>query len=145
MNANRRLRLDANLRIDDVVAQLRTRYPRISKAAVSMAENSDATGITYSQSAARDFRAVVGCTRDNRRCPIRIQCRLTEADRDEFNRARVIMGHDTVDEAVKCALHWYIRTANKIAAANSATVRDGTGKCPVTSITSKEAVVNVQA
>lgn len=111
MNANRRLRLDANLRIDDVVAQLRTRYPRISKAAVSMAENSDATGITYSQSAARDFRAVVGCTRDNRRCPIRIQCRLTEADRDEFNRARVIMGHATVNEAVVFAIKLYIQHA----------------------------------
>lgn len=111
MNANRRLRLDANLRIDDVVAQLRTRYPRISKAAVSMAENSDATGITYSQSAARDFRAVVGCTRDNRRCPIRIQCRLTEADRDEFNRARVIMGHATVNEAVVFAIKLYIQYA----------------------------------
>lgn len=111
MNANRRLRLDANLRIDDVVAQLRTRYPRISKAAVSMAENSDATGITYTQSAARDFRAVVGCTRDNRRCPIRIQCRLTEADRDEFNRARVIMGHAAVNEAVVFAIKLYIQYA----------------------------------
>ena len=111
MNANRRLRLDANLRIDDVVAQLRARYPRISKAAVSMAENSDATGITYTQSAARDFRAVVGCTRYNRRCPIRIQCRLTEADRDEFNRARVIMGHATVNEAVVFAIKLYIQYA----------------------------------
>lgn len=142
MNANRRLRLDANLRIDDVVAQLRARYPRISKAAVSMAENSDATGITYTQSAARDFRAVVGCTRDNRRCPIRIQCRLTEADRDEFNRARVIMGHDTVDEAVKCALHWYIRTAKKVAAAGPGTAHDGKRKYPIPSISHEGSVVN---
>ena len=142
MNANRRLRLDANLRIDDVVAQLRARYPRISKAAVSMAENSDATGITYTQSAARDFRAVVGCTRDNRRCPIRIQCRLTEADRDEFNAAREIMGHDTVNDAVICAIHWYIRTAKKVAAADPGTARDGTGKYPIPSISREGGVVN---
>lgn len=38
----------------------------------------------------------------------------------------------------------YIRTANKIAAAGSATARDGTGKYPVTSIPSREAVVNAQ-
>lgn len=142
MNANRRLRLDANLRIDDVVAQLRTRYPRISKAAVSMAENSDATGITYTQSAARDFRAVVGCTRDNRRCPIRIQCRLTEADRDEFNAAREIMGHGTVNDAVICAIHWYIRTAKKVAAAGPATAYDGKRKYPMPSISHEGSVVN---
>lgn len=142
MNANRRLRLDANLRIDDVVAQLRARYPRISKAAVSMAENSDATGITYTQSAARDFRAVVGCTRDNRRCPIRIQCRLTEADRDEFNAAREIMGHDTVNDAVICAIRWYIRTAKKVAAAGPATAYDGKRKYPMPSISHEGSVVN---
>lgn len=142
MNANRRLRLDANLRIDDVVAQLRTRYPRISKAAVSMAENSDATGITYTQSAARDFRAVVGCTRDNRRCPIRIQCRLTESDRDEFNAAREIMGHDTVNDAVICAIRWYIRTAKKVAAAGPATAYDGKRKYPMPSISHEGSVVN---
>lgn len=145
MNANRRLRLDANLRIDDVVAQLRARYPRISKAAVSMAENSDATGITYTQSAARDFRAVVGCTRDNRRCPIRIQCRLTEADRDEFNAAREIMGHDTVNDAVICAIHWYIRTAKKVAAAGPATTRDGKNEYLISSISYEGSVVNGQA
>lgn len=144
MNANRRLRLDANLRIDDVVAQLRARYPRISKAAVSMAENSDATGITYTQSAARDFRAVVGCTRDNRRCPIRIQCRLTEADRDEFNAAREIMGHDTVNDAVICAIHWYIRTAKKVAAAGPATTRDGKNEYLISSISYEGSVVNGQ-
>lgn len=144
MNANRRLRLDANLRIDDVVAQLRARYPRISKAAVSMAENSDATGITYTQSAARDFRAVVGCTRDNRRCPIRIQCRLTEADRDEFNAAREIMGHDTVNDAVICAIHWYIRTAKKVAAAGPATTRDGKNEYFISSISYEGSVVNGQ-
>lgn len=143
MNANRRLRLDANLRIDDVVAQLRARYPHISKAAVSMAENSDTTGITYTQSAARDFRAVVGCTRDNRRCPIRIQCRLTEADRDEFNAAREIMGHDTVNDAVICAIHWYIRTAKKVAAAGPATTRDGKRKYFMTTIQHEGSVVNV--
>lgn len=142
MNANRRLRLDAKLRIDDVVAQLRARYPRISKAAVSMAENSDATGITYTQSAARDFRAVVGCTRDNRRCPIRIQCRLTEADRDEFNAAREIMGHDTVNDAVICAIHWYIRTAKKVAAAGPGTAHDGKRKYPIPSISHEGSVVN---
>lgn len=145
MNANRRLRLDANLRIDDVVAQLRARYPRISKAAISMAENSDATGITYTQSAARDFRAVVGCTRDNRRCPIRIQCRLTEADRDEFNAAREIMGHDTVNDAVICAIHWYIRTAKKVAAAGPATTRDGKNEYLISSISYEGSVVNGQA
>lgn len=144
MNANRRLRLDANLRIDDVVAQLRARYPRISKAAVSMVENSDATGITYTQSAARDFRAVVGCTRDNRRCPIRIQCRLTEADRDEFNAAREIMGHDTVNDAVICAIHWYIRTAKKVAAAGPATTRDGKNEYLISSISYEGSVVNGQ-
>lgn len=144
MNANRRLRLDANMRIDDVVAQLRARYPRISKAAVSMAENSDATGITYTQSAARDFRAVVGCTRDNRRCPIRIQCRLTEADRDEFNAAREIMGHDTVNDAVICAIHWYIRTAKKVAAAGPATTRDGKNEYLISSISYEGSVVNGQ-
>lgn len=144
MNANRRLRLDANLRIDDVVAQLRARYPRISKAAISMAENSDATGITYTQSAARDFRAVVGCTRDNRRCPIRIQCRLTESDRDEFNAAREIMGHDTVNDAVICAIRWYIRTAKKVAAAGPTTTHDGKNEYLISSISYEGSVVNGQ-
>ena len=137
----------ARLPVRELVQRLKPAFPRISAPAVSVALNPGESGVTFTPSASKAIAAITGYKRprrDKRRCPIRIQCRLTEADRDEFNRARVIMGHDTVDEAVKCALHWYIRTANKIAAANSATVRDGTGKCPIASITSKEAVVYVQ-
>lgn len=142
MNRNRKLRLQAGMTIGELASKMREYYPRMSKAAISLAENSEATGITYTRGARRDVEAVTGYTRDNRRCPIRIQCRLTEADRDEFNAAREIMGHDTVNEAVICAIHWYIRTAKKVAAAGPDTARDGKRKYPMTSIQHEGSVVN---
>lgn len=142
MNRNRKLRLDANMTIGELALKLRPRYPRMSKAAISLAENSDATGITYTRSALKDVEAVTGHRRDNRRCPIRIQCRLTEADRDEFNVARTVMGHDTVNDAVICAIHWYIRTAKKAAAAGPGTAHDGKRKYPIPSISREGGVVN---
>lgn len=142
MNRNRKLRLDADMTMAELVLKLRPRYPRMSKACISLAENSDATGITYTRSALKDVETVTGHRRDNRRCPIRIQCRLTESDRDEFNAAREIMGHDTVNEAVICAIHWYIRTAKKVAAAGPATAYDGKRKYPMPSISHEGSVVN---
>lgn len=65
---------------------------------------------------------------DNRKCPIRIQARLTKADSEALNSARRLMGHDTVNDALVYAIRWYIRTANRKAAAGSSATHDGASK-----------------
>lgn len=127
--------------------QMQVVFPKASKVTISMGLRPEETGLTFLRSANKLIAALTGYVlprKENRRCPVRIQARLTKAQAREFNAARAAMGHKTINDALVYALAHYIAEAKKRAAANSATVRDGTGKYPVTSITSKEAVVNVQ-
>lgn len=140
----------ARLPVRELAQRLKPAFPRISAPAVSVALNPGESGVTFTPSASRAIAAITGYKRprrDNRRCPVRIQARLTEADARLLNKARETMGHATINDAVVCSLRWYIRTAQnaKKAAADPGTARDGTGKYPTYSIPSREAVVNVQA
>lgn len=135
----------ARLPVRELAQRLKPAFPRISAPAVSVALNPGESGVTFTPSASKAIAAITGYKRprrDNRRCPVRIQARLTEADRDEFNAAREIMGHDTVNDAVICAIHWYIRTAKKVAAAGPGTAHDGKRKYPIPSISHEGSVVN---
>lgn len=137
----------ANISGAELARRMKPAFPAISKAAISLAMRPSETGVTFTPSANKTVAAVTGYARprqERRRCPVRIQGRITEAQARAFNAARAAMGHTTINDALVYALTQYIAEAKKRAAANSATVRDGTGKYPVTSITSKEAVVNVQ-
>lgn len=138
---------EANISGAELARRMKPAFPAISKAAVSLAMRPAETGVTFTPSANKTVAVVTGYARprqEKRRCPVRIQARVTEAQARAFNAARAAMGHATVNDALVYALMQYIAEAKKKAAANSATVRDGKGKYPVTSITSKEAVVNVQ-
>lgn len=55
----------------------------------------------------------------------RIQARLNDAEARELKTARVIMGHITINEALRYALRLYIRAAKKRAAGTAGTVTDG--------------------
>lgn len=136
----------ARLPVRELAQRLKPAFPRISAPAVSVALNSGESGVTFTPSASKAIAAITGYKRprrDKRRCPVRIQARLTKSQARELNAARAIMGHTTINDALVYALSMYIAESKRRAAANSATVRDGTGKYPVTSIPSKEAVVNV--
>lgn len=111
MNKYLKMRRDANLTGAELAEGMRPYFPRITKTAISFAENPEATGVCYTPSAASLVRHLTGSTIENRSCPYRIQCRLTKADRDEFNSAREIMGHATVNEAAVYAIRWYIHAA----------------------------------
>lgn len=128
--------------------QMQVVFPKASKATISMGMRPAETGLVFSRSANMLIAVLTGYVfprKENRRCPVRIQARLTKAQARELNAARAVMGHATINDALVYALSMYIAESKRRAAANSATVRDGTGKCPIASIPSKEAVVNVQA
>lgn len=130
--------------------KMQAAFPGASKMTASVALRPRETGVTFTPSANKVIAALTGYSltpkRETRKCPERIQCRITRRERTELLEAMKIMGHDTINDAVVCSLRWYIRTAQsaKKAAADPGTARDGTGKYPTYSIPSREAVVNVQ-
>lgn len=121
----------AGLTIGETADRLRVSWPKLNKAALSYALRPSETGVTLLGSVNRALEVLTGWKRprrDKRRCPVRIQARLTEADAWLLNRARETMGHATINDALVYALHLYIREAQKKAAGAEATATDGKAK-----------------
>lgn len=121
----------AGLTIGEAADRLRVSWPKLNKAALSYALRPSETGVTLLGSVNRALEVLTGWKRprrDNRRCPVRIQARLTEADARLLNKARETMGHATINDALVYALHLYIREAQKKAAGAEATATDGKAK-----------------
>lgn len=121
----------AGLTVGETADRLRVSWPKMTKAALSYALRPSETGVTLLSSVNRALEVLTGWKRprrDNRRCPVRIQARLTEADARLLNRARETMGHATINDALVYALHLYIREAQKKAAGAEATATDGKTK-----------------
>lgn len=121
----------AGLTVGETADRLRVSWPKMTKAALSYALRPSETGITLLGSVSRALEVLTGWKRprrDNRRCPVRIQARLTEADARLLNKARETMGHATINDALVYALHLYIREAQKKAAGAEATATDGKAK-----------------
>ena len=121
----------AGLTVGETADRLRVSWPKMTKAALSYALRPSETGVTLLSSVNRALEVLTGWKRprrDNRRCPVRIQARLTEADARLLNRARETMGHATINDALVYALHLYIREAQKKAAGAEATATDGKAK-----------------
>ena len=121
----------AGLTVGETADRLRVSWPKMTKAALSYALRPSETGITLLGSVSRALEVLTGWKRprrDKRRCPVRIQARLTEADARLLNRARETMGHATINDALVYALHLYIREAQKKAAGAEATATDGKAK-----------------
>ena len=81
----------ARLPVRELAQRLKPAFPRISAPAVSVALNPGESGVTFTPSASKAIAAITGYKRprrDNRRCPVRIQARLTEADARLLNKAR---------------------------------------------------------
>lgn len=118
----------ARLPVRELAQRLKPAFPRISAPAVSVALNPGESGVTFTPSASRAIAAITGWKRprrDNRRCPVRIQARLTKADAAAFNAARKTMGHRTINDALIYALRWYIAEAKRRAAVDVAASHDG--------------------
>lgn len=118
----------AGLTIGETADRLRVSWPKLNKAALSYALRPSETGVTLLGSVNRALEVLTGYKRprrDKRRCPVRIQARLTEVDARLLNRARETMGHATINDALVYALHLYIREAQKKAAGAEATATDG--------------------
>lgn len=121
----------AGLTVGETADRLRVSWPKMTKAALSYALRPSETGITLLGSVSRALEVLTGWKRprrDKRRCPVRIQARLTEADARLLNKARETMGHATINDALVYALHLYIREAQKKAAGAEATATDGKAK-----------------
>lgn len=125
----REMREAAGLSVRDVATQLKPQFPRISPAGISYAENSGQSGLTYTRDAAAVLWYITGADKprvaERRRCPVRIQARLTEGESAALNNAREVMGHRTVNDALIYALRWYIAEAKKRAAVDVAASHDG--------------------
>lgn len=123
------MREAAGLSVRALAEQMNPQFPRISAAGIIFAENPGESGLTYTREGAAVLYAVTGTERqrrpDRRKCPVRIQARLTEAEARELKTARVIMGHITINEALRYALRLYIRAAKRKAAGTAGTVADG--------------------
>ena len=118
----------ARLPVRELAQRLKPAFPRISAPAVSVALNPGESGVTFTPSASKAIAAITGYKRprrDNRRCPVRIQARLTKAEAAAFNTARRAFGHRTVNDALVYALRWYIAEAKRRAAVDAATSHDG--------------------
>lgn len=121
----------ARLPVRELAQRLKPAFPRISAPAVSVALNPGESGVTFTPSASRAIAAITGYKRprrDKRRCPVRIQARLTEAEAAAFNTARRAFGHRTVNDGLVYALRWYIAEAKRRAAGAEATATDGKAK-----------------
>lgn len=118
----------ARLPVRELAQRLKPAFPRISAPAVSVALNPGESGVTFTPSASKAIAAITGYKRprrDNRRCPVRIQARLSNADSEAFNKARRVMGHRTINDALIYALRWYIAEAKRRAAVDVAASHDG--------------------
>lgn len=118
----------ARLPVRELAQRLKPAFPRISAPAVSVALNPGESGVTFTPSASKAIAAITGYKRprrDKRRCPVRIQARLSKADSAAFNTARRAFGHRTVNDALVYALRWYIAEAKRRAAVDAATSHDG--------------------
>ena len=121
----------ARLPVRELAQRLKPAFPRISAPAVSVALNPGESGVMFTPSASKAIAAITGYKRprrDKRRCPVRIQARLTKAEAAAFNTARRAFGHRTVNDALIYALRWYIADAKRRAAVAEATATDGKAK-----------------
>lgn len=117
----------AGLTVGEAADRLRVSWPKLNKAALSYALRPSETGVTLLGSVSRALEVLTGWKRprrDNRRCPVRIQARLTKADAAAFNAARKTMGHRTVNDALIYALRWYIAEAKRKVAVDVAASHD---------------------
>lgn len=117
----------AGLTIGEAADRLRVSWPKLNKAALSYALRPSETGVTLLGSVNRALEVLTGWKRprrDNRRCPVRIQARLSKADSEAFNKARRVMGHRTINDALIYALRWYIAEAKRKVAVDVAASHD---------------------
>lgn len=125
----REMREAAGMSVRALAEQMKPQFPRISPPGVSFAENPGESGLTYTRDAAAVLRYITGADKprvaERRRCPVRIQARLTEAESAALNNAREVMGHSTTNDALRYALRLYIAEAKKRAAGAAGTATDG--------------------
>ena len=117
----------AGLTVGEAADRLRVSWPKLNKAALSYALRPSETGVTLLGSVNRALEVLTGWKRprrDNRRCPVRIQARLSNADSEACNAARKTMGHRTVNDALIYALRWYIAEAKRKVAVDVAASHD---------------------
>lgn len=117
----------AGLTVGEAADRLRVSWPKLNKAALSYALRPSETGVTLLGSVSRALEVLTGWKRprrDNRRCPVRIQARLSKADSEAFNKARRVFGHKTINDALVYALRWYIAEAKRKVAVDVAASHD---------------------
>lgn len=126
---NKEKREAAGLSVRALAYEMQPRFPRMSATVISLAERPAESGVTYIREAVSVLDMITGFVRlrkpDRRRCPVRIQARLTKADAAEFNSARRAMGHTTINDALVYAIRWYIAQGKKRAAVDAGTYHDG--------------------
>ncbi len=97
------------------VAAIKAEFPKHGPAALSLAHNTELTGVMLCPRAAEIERAVIGAGKAARKPAARNQykltVRLTKPVKRELNAAMKELGHSTVQAAIEEAVRLYIRKA----------------------------------
>lgn len=91
----------------EFISRMRQQFPKYSKAANSMANHPEQTGVCLTNAAQRVFNAPRA---PKRRRPCKYTFRLTEADAARFDAARAAHGH-SAQQAAEAAVFLYIEKA----------------------------------
>lgn len=142
INADKKARLAAGLSSNKVVAILKPEFPKVSKAAVSLAERTDLTGVTFCAKARRIMQERTESRRsENRACPCRWAFRTTQELSAVLNSLKQAEGFETTNAFLLHIVLWYIETHKKGRAATGETVDSSTTNT-TTSYTTPEVLSN---
>lgn len=99
MNQYTILRRNAGLSCRDMAKRLKPQYPKMSAAAVSLAESPSQSGVMFTPQCARDIEAQCApekpARRDNRRDRGRLSAHVPEALKTLFHTSRAYRGYRT--------------------------------------------------
>lgn len=131
MNKYKRMRLAAGLTVRDMETIMKPFYPKFSKMALSLAENSQASGITLTPAAARTMGELLNYVKAERRTrPCRWSFRVVESVDSVLNALQQLEGYSTKDAFLQHIVLQYIEKA----AAPAGTETTANTKIPVYSL-----------
>lgn len=95
----------------EVIARLREKFPKFSKAAFSLASRPWETGLMLTPSASRCMTG----KKENRSLPCRVSFRCSPLTMERLTRCRELLGFDTYQETMLFIVTWFLREMEKAA------------------------------
>lgn len=124
MPSMKQIRESKGWRMSDVEAMMRENgFPKAQRAGISLAENSEVSGVTYTAKYKRVFKALAGVKEPKRKKPCGVRLRCTEADRARLTRAMALLDFDTMQDFLEFVVFRFVKDLeNEIAAPTGGTV-----------------------